>query len=79
LKGFSIIVYGFRNFKEAIILNQIARESENIPFYCLNSSGLQGFFYADVGLNIKYTSDKNNEKVEKEYTSTDSKTIEEYL
>jgi hypothetical protein len=45
----------------------------------LNSSGLQGFFYADIGTNVKFTSDKNNEKIEKEYIIKDSKTIEQYL
>jgi hypothetical protein len=53
LNGYSIVVYGFRNFKDAIEINKIAREeSNNIPFYCLNSSGLQGFFYVDIGSNV---------------------------
>ena len=45
---FSAVVYGFRTFKEATILNSLCRE-QGMPYYCLNSSGLFGFFFADLG------------------------------
>lgn len=59
-ENYSAIVYGFRNFSEAFKLNQIARKNNGIPFYCLNSSGLFGFFYADLGpeLIFRYTNPK---------------------
>jgi len=45
---YSAVIYGFRSFTEAIAINKACREF-NIPFYLLNSSGLYGFFYIDVG------------------------------
>jgi molybdopterin/thiamine biosynthesis adenylyltransferase len=42
------VIYGFRSFKEAVLLNKSCRH-HNIPFYVLNTSGLFGFFYIDIG------------------------------
>ena len=54
LDNYSAIVYGLRTFSEAIGLNNLAKK-KNIPFYCLNSSGPYGFFYADIGKNVEFT------------------------
>jgi len=46
--SFSAIVSGFRSWEEACMLNAVARE-RGLPFYCLKSSGLFAFAYADLG------------------------------
>ena len=62
LQRYAAVVYGFRNFKEAEEINEIARKL-NIPFYCLNSSGLCGFFYVDLGTELQFsTRDREKEK-----------------
>jgi hypothetical protein len=51
-----------------------------VPFYCLNSSGLFGFFYADLGpyMPFQYKNPKNlQETLEKEIT--DSKPLSQFL
>jgi hypothetical protein len=43
-------VFGIQgSFEEAIQINEITREL-NLPFYALNSSGLNAFFYSDLAL-----------------------------
>lgn len=48
ISEFSAIAYCQRTFREAIQINVSARKF-NVPFYCLNSSGLYGYFFIDVG------------------------------
>ncbi len=48
LHRYSAVIYGFRSFKESADINNTCR-AMNIPFYALNTSGLFGFFFIDVG------------------------------
>lgn len=47
-KKFSAVIYGLTSsFKEAIKVNEATRKLQ-IPFYCINASGLNAFFFADL-------------------------------
>lgn len=53
LHRYSAVIYGFRTFKEAVDLNSTCKHY-NVPFYVLNTSGLFGFFYIDIGNDVTY-------------------------
>lgn len=72
---YSAVVYGFRSFKEAIELNNSCRNF-NIPFYLLNSSGLFGFFFIDVGKDLTFMYHKKSTEMDETHTITNSKTFE---
>jgi hypothetical protein len=47
-KKYSAVIYGLKkSFKEAIEVNEVTREHQ-LPFYCINASGLNAFFFADL-------------------------------
>lgn len=77
--GYSAMVYGFRSFEEAIQMNEVARQNGNVPFYCLNSSGLQGFFYADLGTTMTFKHTNPESKIEQEHIIYNSKTMQAYF
>ena len=77
-KQYAAIVYCFKSFTEAQALNDLARKHD-IPFYCLNSSGLYGFFFADVGKECKFNHLRKETQIEEEHVITDSQTFKEYL
>lgn len=59
---YSAVVYGIQSsFEEAIQVNELTREFK-IPFYCINSSGLNGFIFSDLA----------DEKFEFSHTKKDS-------
>ena len=76
--NYSALVYGFSSFKEAINLNQLTR-AHNIPFYLVNSSGLFGFFYIDLGKELAFSYRKKGQDEDEIDKVTDSKTLKEYL
>lgn len=78
--GYTLFIYGFRTFAEAIRLNNLCREA-CLPFYALNTSGLFGFYYADVGKQLTFTHQKKKEGIDvtEEHTIANSKTLEDYL
>ena len=48
LEKYSSVVFGLKNsFEEAIQVNNLAREV-SLPYYCLNSSGLNAFIFSDL-------------------------------
>ena len=48
MQKYSAIIYAMtKSFKEAIEVNEVTR-SLQLPFYCLNASGLNAFFFADL-------------------------------
>ena len=51
----------------------------NIPFYMLNSSGLFGFFFIDVGRELTFTTHRKATDTEETYTITESKTFKSYM
>jgi molybdopterin/thiamine biosynthesis adenylyltransferase len=75
---FSAVVCGFNTFKEAIKVNKACRGTDT-PFYTLNSSGLYGFFYIDLGSSFKFSYTKKATETEKTEIITESKTVERYL
>lgn len=75
---YSAFVYGFKSFQEAMTLNAICREAR-VPFYLLNSSGLFGFFFIDLGPELTFTYHKKATETEETQTIKDSITIEDYM
>eukprot|EP00347_Sterkiella_histriomuscorum_P008263 403345750 len=53
-KSFSAVIQGFSSFQDAETMNNYCRDS-TIPFYVLNSSGLNGFFFADLGKSFEFS------------------------
>ena len=48
---YSCVVYGLESsFDEAIAINNMSRDLK-LPFYGINSSGLNAFLFADLGTN----------------------------
>ena len=72
------MIYGFRSFKEAVLLNKSCRH-HSIPFYVLNTSGLFGFFYIDIGKELTFMHHRKTTDTEETHTIRDSKTLEEYF
>ncbi len=75
---YSAIVCGFQNFKEAMVLNQRARKI-GASFYCLNSSGLQGFFFADVGQKLEFSHLNKLTNLEEQHCIDNSMALSDYL
>ena len=51
----SAVVYGMSSWQEAKRINKLARGSEgSTAFYCVNSSGLIGFCFADLGPSLSF-------------------------
>ena len=71
---YSAVIYGFRTFKEAVLINDTCRQM-NVPFYALNTSGLFGFFYIDVGKEMTFVHHRKATDTDETYTITDSKTF----
>ena len=76
--AYSALVYGFRSFRECVELNNTCR-TLNIPFYMLNSSGLFGFLFIDVGRELTFTVHKKATDSEEQHVIRESKTFEEYM
>ena len=72
------MIYGLRTFKEAVLINKTCRQ-QNIPFYLLNTSGLFGFFFIDVGQELTFFHHKKVTDTDETHTIKDSRTIEEYF
>jgi len=48
IQKYSAIIYAVtKSFKEAIEVNEVTRDLQ-LPFYCLNASGTNAFFFADL-------------------------------
>ena len=47
-------VCGFTTLSQAKELNDQVRAISQVAFYCVNSSGLYGFCYADIGSDFEY-------------------------
>lgn len=83
-KKISAIVYGLtgQNLKDAIEMNNVARE-HGLPFYCLNSSGLSAFIFADLGLDkFEFQYKKKDAEGNETQMISDvkgSKTLEQYF
>lgn len=75
---YSALVSGFSTFKESIELNTLSRAKE-IPFYTLNTSGLYGFFYCDVGSELTFTHHKKATDTDEQFTIKESKTMSQWL
>ncbi len=75
---YSAVIYGFRSFKEALNISNACRK-QNIPFYLLNTSGLFGFFFIDVGSDLTFTYHKKATESEETQTIRDSRTLEQYF
>lgn len=78
VKKYSAIVQGFTSFEDAQILNNLARKL-NVPFYCLNSSGLFGFYFADVGPELDFTHFNKSKDLEELHKITTSQNLSTYL
>ena len=78
LRTFSAVIYGFRSFKEAVLLNKSCRH-HSIPFYVLNTSGLFGFFYIDIGKELTFMHHRKATDTDETHTIRDSLTLEEYF
>ena len=52
----SVVICGFKTWDLARKLNEQVRTLTNgaTAFYCVNSSGMYGFAFADLGLNFEY-------------------------
>ena len=74
LSRYSAVIYGFRTFKEAVLINRICRQ-QNVPFYLLNTSGLFGFFYIDVGQDLTFVHHKKQTETDENHIIKDSRTI----
>jgi hypothetical protein len=72
------VIYGFRSFKEAVLLNKSCRH-HSLPFYVLNTSGLFGFFYIDLGSELTFMHHRKATDTEETHTIRDSKTLEDYF
>jgi len=64
---YSVVVCPIMNsfFEAAFEINDVSRE-HGLPFYALNSSGLQGFFFADLGtdkFNFQHVKKSKNDDV----------------
>ena len=75
---YSAVVSGFNSFKEGIELNTLCRQS-NTPFYILNTSGLFGFFYIDLGSDFTFTHKRKDAEVDETFTINDSKSFYLYM
>ena len=75
---YSAVVYGHQSFKQAVEVNNLCR-SLNIPFYLLNTSGLFGFFYIDVGRELTFTHHRKATDTEEVHTIKDSRPLSEYM
>lgn len=51
----------------------------SIPFYMVNSSGLFGFFFIDVGKELTFSTHRKATDSDETYTITDSKTFSNYM
>ena len=77
-QNYSAVIYGFRTFKEAVLINNTCRKI-GVPFYCLNTSGLFGFFYIDIGKEMTFIHHRKATDTDETHTITDSKTLEQYF
>ena len=61
LKKYSAVVYGLQSsFKEAIEVNEVTWDLQ-LPFYCINASGLNAFFFSDLATdNFEFTHKKKD-------------------
>lgn len=75
---YSAVVYGLDNFKKALEMNNYCR-ALNIPFYLLNTSGLFGFFFIDIGQELIFTYHRKATDIEEIHTIKDSRTLQEYM
>jgi molybdopterin/thiamine biosynthesis adenylyltransferase len=75
---FSAVVYGLDNFKKAMEINEHCRNL-NIPFYLLNTSGLFGFFFIDIGRELTFSHHRKATDTEEIHTIKDSRTLQEYM
>lgn len=51
----SAVVYGMSSWSEAKRINNLTRATEApMAFYCVNSSGLVGFCFADLGASLSF-------------------------
>ncbi len=78
LQNYSAVIYGFKSFKEAGEINKTCRHF-NVPFYVLNTSGLFGFFYIDIGQNVTYIKRSKETDADQEILIQDSKSLEDYF
>lgn len=78
LGRYSAFVYGLRTFSEGIALSECCREA-NIPFYMLNTSGLHGFFFIDIGRELTFLHHRKDTQTDESQTITSSRTLKDCL
>ena len=84
-RSISAVIQGFDTWENAIELNRQVRASESsLAFYSVNSSGLYGFAYADLGSSLTYQytvkgpdTDPNNSM--ETATVVDSQSLQDFL